>query len=131
MLIGNLDAKRDWGHAKDYVSMMWKMLQLKKPEDFVIATGNTYSVRQFINYACQYLGIKIKWKGSKLNEYAIDLSTGKKIIKVDKKYFRPNEVYYLRGNPNKARRKLNWKPKYNLKEIVKEMIESEIKNIGV
>ena len=125
MKIGNLDASRDWGHAKDYVEMMWKMLQLKKPEDFVIATGNAYTVREFINYACKYLSINIKWKGKGLKEYAINLANGKKIIVVDKKYFRPNEVHYLRGDSKKAQTKLKWKPKYNLKKIVKEMVDHE------
>ncbi len=126
MTIGNLDASRDWGHAKDYVVMMWKMLQLNKPEDFVIATGNTYTVREFINCACKYLSIKIQWKGKGVNEYAIDLSNGKKIIYVSSKHFRPNDVNYLRGDAKKASKKLNWKPKYNLNKIVKEMIDCEL-----
>ena len=128
MTIGNLEASRDWGHAKDYVSMMWKMLQLNKPQDFVISTGNTYTVREFINYACKYLSIKISWHGKGVNEYAIDLSTGKKIILVKRKHFRPNDVNYLRGDSKKAQKKLNWKPKYNFKNIIEEMIEFELKN---
>ena len=127
MTIGNLEASRDWGHAIDYVEMMWKMLQQKNPKDFVISTGKTYTVRQFINYACKYLSIKILWQGKGLNEYCIDRSSGKKIIIVDKKHFRPNEVHYLRGRSKEAQKKLKWKPKYNFKKIIEEMVDSELK----
>ena len=129
LTIGNLEASRDWGHAIDYVEMMWKMLQLKKPEDFVISTGKTHTVREFIEYACEYLSINIKWKNKGLSEYAVNLSNGKKIIVVSKKYYRPNEVHYLRGDSKKARKILNWIPKYSFKMIVKEMIDYEIKKL--
>lgn len=124
--IGNLDAVRDWGHAKDYVENMWLMLQKKKPDDFVIATNKSFTVRKFIEETYKFLGVKIKWVGKGLKEKAIDLKTKKIIIKVNPKYFRPNEVDYLRGNSLKAKKELNWKPKISLKELIKEMIEHEI-----
>ena len=129
LYIGNLDAKRDWGHAKDYVEIQWKIIQQKKPDDFVIATGKTISVREFINECCKYLKLKIIWKGSGLNEKAyLDFGKKKKlIIKVDRKYYRPLEIDYLKGNPKKAIKILKYKLKYNLKNLVKDMLDSDIK----
>mgnify|MGYP001394399375 FL=1 len=125
LYLGNLYAKRDWGHAKDYVEAMWKILQYKKPDDFVIATGEQYTVKEFVNLACKELAIKITWRGKGLNEVALDES-GKKIIKIDKKYFRPTEVDSLRGDSTKAKKILNWTPKTTIKELIIDMISNEI-----
>ena len=125
LILGNLDAKRDWGHAKDYVEAMWKMMQLKKPDDFVIATGKQYSVREFVNIAAKNLDINIKWIGKGINEKGIDKKTGKIIIKVGKNYFRPTEVETLLGDSKKAKKILKWQPKITFNQMVKEMIESD------
>ena len=130
LYLGNLDAKRDWGHAKDYVEAMWKILQQKKPEDYVIATGKQYSIRKFVNIVCQKLGFRIVWRGKGFNEKALDKKNKKTIIEVDKKYFRPLDVNTLLGKATKARKKLNWKPRYNLNSLIDEMIEEEIKQIN-
>ena len=127
LYLGNLYAKRDWGHAKDYVVAMWKILQQKKPEDYVIATGNTYSIKQFIGIVSKELKMKISWRGKDINE--VGFYNGKKIIKCDKNYFRPLDVQNLLGNANKARRELNWKPSYNIASLVKEMVEFEMKKL--
>ena len=129
LYLGNLNAKRDWGHAKDYTELQWKILQQSKADDYVIATGRTTSVRDFIDECCKYLKLKIIWKGKGVNEKAYILNGKKKdlIIKVDKKYYRPLEIDYLRGNPQKALKKLNYKLKYNLKDLVKDMLDSDIK----
>jgi len=124
LYLGNLYSKRDWGHAQDYVEAMWKMLQQKKPEDFVIATGKQYTVKQFINLVCKQLEIKIKWKGKGLKEIAYD-NKGQVIIKIDKSYFRPTEVDSLLGDASKARKTLNWKPKINIRDLIKDMIAHE------
>ena len=128
LYLGNLNAKRDWGHAKDYTEMQWRILQQKKPCDYVIATGQAYSVRQFIDIASRYLGIKIFWKGKGLNEVGYIKKNGKNevIIKIDKNYFRPNEVDYLRGNATKAFKDLNFKPKFSFQELVKDMINGDL-----
>ena len=129
LYLGNLNAKRDWGHAKDYIEMQWKILQQPKADDYVIATGKTTSVREFINECSKYLKLKIIWEGKGVNEKAYIL-TGKKknlIIKVDKKYYRPLEIDYLKGNPKKALKKLNYKLKHNLKDLVKDMLDSDIR----
>ena len=120
---------RDWGHAKDYVEMQWRILQQKKPDDFVVATGNTYSVKQFINTSAKILKMKIIWEGKGLKERAFLINKNKKelIIKIDKKYFRPNEVHYLRGDARKAFNKLNFKPKYSFYNLVTDMILSDLK----
>ena len=125
LILGNLNAKRDWGHAADYVEAMWKMLQLNKPDDFVIATGKQYSVRQFVSIAAENLGINIKWVGTGINERGIDKNTGKTLVKVGKKYFRPTEVDTLLGNSKKANKILKWKPRITFNQMVKEMIESD------
>ena len=123
--LGNLDALRDWGHAKDFVEAQWLMLQQKRPEDFVIATGKQYSVRDFINLASENLNMKINWKGKNLNE--IGTYDGKVIIKIDPRYFRPTEVETLLGDASKAKEKLNWVPKISFEQLVKEMIEKDLK----
>jgi len=122
--LGNLDAVRDWGHAKDYVEAMWLILQQDKPEDFVIATGKQYSVRQFIEEVAENLEMKIKWQGTKESE--VGLWNDKLIIKVDSKYYRPAEVETLLGDPTKARLKLGWQPKITFEEMVHEMIENDM-----
>ena len=130
LYLGNLNAKRDWGHAKDYTEMQWRILQQKKPSDYVIATGEAYSVREFINIASRYLGIKIYWRGKGLNEVGYikdNKNKNRTIIKIDKNYFRPNEVNYLKGNATKAFKDLNFKPKYSFRDLVKEMLESDLK----
>jgi GDPmannose 4,6-dehydratase len=126
LLLGNLDAKRDWGHAKDYVEAMWLMLQQDKPEDYVIATGKQFSVRQFIEEASKNLEMEILWEGSKENE--VGLWNGKAIIKVDPKYYRPAEVETLLGDSTKAKQKLDWQPKITFEDMVHEMIENDISN---
>ena len=129
LYLGNLEAKRDWGHAKDYVEMQWKMLQQKKPKDYVIATGKAYSVKEFINLCCKHLKYKIIWEGKGLNTKAYLIKNKKKelIIKVDKKYFRPADIDFLRGNAKKALKDLKFKFKYSISDLVKDMIESDIK----
>lgn len=127
LFLGNLYSKRDWGHAKDYVEMQWKMLQQKKAEDFVIATGKQFSIKQFINIVSEKLDLKIKWKGSGINENATWKKN--KIIEIKKDFFRPGEVNQLKGNSIKARKKLKWKPKYNLDDLINEMINFEARAI--
>jgi GDPmannose 4,6-dehydratase len=124
--LGNLNAKRDWGHAKDYVEMQWLMLQQDKPEDYVIATGVQFSVRDFVNVAAEELGMKIKWRGAGLNEVGID-DRGNEIIKVDPEYFRPTEVETLLGDPSKAKEKLGWKPRISFEELVSEMVKEDLR----
>ena len=124
LYIGNLDAKRDWGHAKDFVEAQWLMLQQEKPEDFVIATGKQYSVRDFINEASKILDMQIEWKSKGINEKGF--FDGKEIINVDKRYFRPTEVETLLGDASKAKEKLNWSPKISFQELVKEMVEEDL-----
>ena len=125
ILLGNLDTHRDWGYAPEYMEAAWKMLQQKKPEDFVIATGKTHSIRELVEEGCKVLDIEIVWKGKGINEKGIDKKTGKTIIAIDKGYFRPNEVDYLRGDSSKAQKQLGWKPKVTFKELVKIMIMAD------
>jgi len=127
LYLGNIYAKRDWGHAKDYVEAMWKILQVKTPDDFVIATGKQYTVKNFVNLTAQELKIKIIWRGKGINEKGYD-KNGKCIIQCDPKYYRPTEVNSLLGDASKARKKLNWKPKYNLKALIKDMVKEELKS---
>tara|TARA_Y100000590_G_C15545762_1_gene948861 strand:- start:73 stop:1113 length:1041 start_codon:yes stop_codon:yes gene_type:complete len=129
LYLGNLNAKRDWGHAKDYVEAMWRILQQKKPQDFVIATGKQYSIRQFVNMVAKELSLKIKWTGKGKKEKCYDLNRKKIIIECDKSYFRPLDVNTLLGDAKKARTKLKWKPKINIKSLIKEMTEDELKKI--
>jgi len=126
LYLGNLDAKRDWGYAKEYVESMWLMLQKDKPSDYVIATGESHSVREFVEGTCRILGIEIKWKGQGVNEVGIDKVTRKEIIRIDPKYFRPSEVDLLQGNPSKAEKELGWKSKTKFKELIKIMVESDL-----
>jgi len=125
LFLGNLNAKRDWGHAEDYVQVMWKMLQAKKPDDFVVCTGKQYSIKEFINFVSKALNIKLKWRGKGINEKAFD-QNGKCIIECSKKYFRPAEVDTLIGDPSKARKVLKWKPKHNIHSLIDDMINYEI-----
>jgi GDPmannose 4,6-dehydratase len=126
LYLGNLDALRDWGHAKDYVEMQWLMLQQDKPEDFVIATGVQYSVRDFVTIAAKELDMDISWTGEGLNERGSDVS-GKCIVSVDLRYFRPTEVENLLGDPSKAKAKLGWEPKITFMELVQEMVREDLK----
>ena len=128
LYLGNLYAKRDWGHAKDYVVAMWKMLQQKKPNDYVIASGKQYSVKYFVNLICKILKLKIKWKGKGLSEKGY--LNGKIIVSIDKRYFRPTEVESLLGNSKKARKELRWKPIYNIQSLAQDMVDHEIKKIN-
>ena len=128
LYLGNLEAKRDWGHAKDYVEAMWKMMQKKKASDYVIATGKQYTVKQFVDLTLNQLGIKYYWKGSGINTKCFDMS-GRCIVQCDKEYFRPLEVDTLLGDPTKARKELKWKPKININMLVKEMVDSEISKL--
>jgi GDPmannose 4,6-dehydratase len=125
LYLGNLDAMRDWGHAKDYVEVQWLMLQQKTPEDFVISTGQQYSVRDFVNIAANELGFNINWSGNGVDERG--LVDGKIIVKVDKNYFRPTEVETLLGDASKAKEKLGWKPKISFKDLVSEMVREDLK----
>ena len=127
LYLGNLYSKRDWGHAKDYVYAMWKMLQNKYPRDYVIATGNQYTVKEFINLVCKKLKMKIYWKGKNKNEKAY--WNKKIIIEIDNKYFRPTEVDSLKGDFSLARKELNWKPKIQINELIEEMISEEINQL--
>ena len=125
LYLGNMDAKRDWGHAKDYVEMQWLMLQQEKPEDFVIATGVQYSVRDFVDAAAKELGIAISWKGEGVEEKGFDTS-GKCIVAVDPRYFRPTEVETLLGDATKAKQKLGWTPKISFEQLVSEMVRADL-----
>lgn len=126
LFLGNLDAKRDWGHAKDYVEAMWLMLQQDKAEDFVIATGVTTTVREFVRLSFLEAGIEIGFKGEGVNEIGFDVKSGREIIHIDPEYFRPTEVELLIGDPTKANTKLGWKPKYDLNALVKDMMKGDL-----
>jgi GDPmannose 4,6-dehydratase len=126
LYMGNLDSKRDWGYAGDYVELMWLMLQQEEPDDYVIATGITTSVRDFISMAFKEAGISLTWEGSGINEKAIDNATGKTLVEIDPRYFRPSEVDLLIGDPSKAKAKLGWKPKVSLPELIKMMVKNDI-----
>jgi GDPmannose 4,6-dehydratase len=128
LFLGNINAKRDWGHARDYCYAMWKILQQKHPDDYVIATGVQYSIKQFINLTAKKLGMKIKWKGKGINEKAYN-EKGFPFIECDKNYFRPLDVNSLLGDAKKARKKLKWKPNENIHSLIKEMIQSEYQNL--
>jgi len=128
LYLGNMDSLRDWGHAKDYVEMQWLMLQQDKPEDFVIATGVQYSVRDFVNAAAKELGINMRWEGAGVDEKGYDAATGKCIVQVDPRYFRPTEVETLLGDPTKAKQKLGWTPKITFHELVAEMVREDLKS---
>jgi GDPmannose 4,6-dehydratase len=127
--IGNMDAKRDWGHAKDYVEMMWMMLQQDEPDDYVAATGETHTVREFIERAAPLAGFDIAWEGSGDNEIGRDRKTGKVIVEVDPKFYRPAEVELLLGNPAKAKAKLGWKPKVTFPQLVEMMMKADLEAV--
>ena len=124
--LGNLNAKRDWGSAKDYVESMWLMLKAKKPSDYVISTGKSFTVKTFVEEAFKYIDIKISWKGKGLNEVGYEKKTGNIYVKVDPVYFRPTDVDELRGDSSKAKRELKWKPKTSFKELVRQMMEADL-----
>ena len=128
LFLGNLYSKRDWGHAVDYVEMQWKILQQNKPDDYVISTGKSHSVKEFVNEACKQIGFKITWIGNGLNEKAMLINKNKKstLIRIDKKYFRPLEVDYLKGNSKKAFKQLKFKPKYNFKTLIGDMLKHDL-----
>ncbi|MBK9590563.1 MAG: GDP-mannose 4,6-dehydratase [Crocinitomicaceae bacterium] len=127
LYLGNLDAKRDWGHAKDYVEGMWLMLQQDKPDDFVLATGETHPVREFVDKAFKEAGIEIRWEGTGVDEKGYNKATNEIIVEVDEKYFRPTEVELLLGDPTKAKKELGWKPTYTFDALVKEMMQADMK----
>lgn len=127
LYLGNLDARRDWGHARDYVEAMWLMLQQSQPEDFVIATGRQYSVRDFVSRAAQELGISIEWHGEGVSEIGVDIG-GRTVVRIDPRYFRPTEVETLLGDSSKAREKLGWQPKTSFDELVTEMVREDLKS---
>ena len=129
LYLGNLNAKRDWGHAKDFVEGMWMILQHKNPDDFVLATSKAYSVRDFVELAFSFVDINIEWSGTGINEVGKNSKNGETLIKINSAYFRPAEVDYLRGDYKKANKILGWKPKISFKELVKEMVENELLNI--
>jgi len=129
LFLGNLDAKRDWGHAKDYVVAMWKMLQKKTPDDYIISTGKQYSVKQFVNLVLEELKIKFYWKGQGIKSKCCT-NDGKVIVECDKQYYRPLEVDTLLGDARKAKKELNWKPETNIRSLVKEMVIEELKRIN-
>lgn len=126
LYLGNLEAKRDWGYAKDYVEGMWRMLQQKEPDDYILATGETHSVRQFVEECTKLVGIDLNWKGKGLNEIGEDKKTGKVIVRIDPKYYRPTEVDVLLGDASKSRKKLGWKPKVKFKDLAKIMMEHDL-----
>jgi GDPmannose 4,6-dehydratase len=123
--LGNLDAKRDWGHAKDYVEAMWMMLQQQTPDDYVIATGEQYSVREFVESAAPHFGMNVEWRGDGLDEVGIDTNTGKVLVTINPKYFRPAEVETLLGDATKAKQELGWEPKTSFKQLVEDMCINE------
>lgn len=127
LYIGNLDARRDWGYAKDYVKMMWLMLQQEVPDDYVVATGEMHTVREFIEKSFLHLGRRIEWKGAGVDEVGIDATTGKTVVRIDPRYFRPAEVEQLLGNPEKAKKKLGWQPEVKFEELVRIMVEGDLR----
>jgi len=129
MYLGNIYAKRDWGYAPEYVIAMWKMLQLKKKDDFVIGSEKSYSIKEFINLTCKYLKLKVKWVGKGKKEKCINISNNKIIIKISKKFYRPLDINHLRSNPAKAKKILKWSSKTNIKKIIKEMCDDKIASI--
>ena len=127
MYLGNLEAKRDWGYAPDYVEGMWMMLQQNTPDDYVLATNETRTVREFVEEAARYVGFTLKWEGNGLKEKGVDVNSGKVIVEIDPRYFRPAEVDLLIGDYSKAKQMLGWEPKVRFKELVKIMMEAELK----
>ena len=129
LYLGNLDSVRDWGHARDYVEGMWMILQQDEPDDYVLATGECHSVREFVELAFAHVGRKIVWKGSGIDEKGIDAKSGEILVEIDPRYFRPTEVDFLQGDASKARQKLGWKHKITFPELVREMVESDLKRL--
>ena len=127
LYIGNLDAERDWGHARDYVEGMWMMMQQKEPDDYVLATGEKHSVREFADEAFAHVGRRLEWRGKGVKEKGVDARSGQVLIEVDPRYFRPTEVALLLGDPSKAHQKLGWRHKTTFDQLVKEMVESDLK----
>jgi GDPmannose 4,6-dehydratase len=125
LVLGNLDAKRDWGHAKDFCIGMWKILQHSEPGDYVLSTNEFHSVREFVEIAFGVKGFEIEWRGTGINEEGYDKKTGRKLIEVSEKYFRPAEVEFLLGDSSKAREVLDWKPEYSFNDLVKEMVNCD------
>ena len=125
LYLGNLDAKRDWGHARDYVEGMWRILQQDRPDDYVLATGEAYTVRAFVERAFAHAGVEIAWEGAGENEVGIDRATGRRLVEVDPRYFRPTEVNHLEGDPSRAKAKLGWEPKHSFDDLVHDMVESD------
>lgn len=125
--VGNLDARRDWGHARDYVRMMWLMLQQPEPEDYVIASGHQHSVRELIELTADFLGLRLRWQGSGADERGVDPVSGRTLVAIDPRYFRPAEVDTLLGDPTKARRRLGWEPRIGFEELVREMVAADLK----
>jgi GDPmannose 4,6-dehydratase len=130
LFIGNLGAKRDWGHARDYVEGMWRIVQQEKPDDYVLATGETHSVREFVELAFAEVGRKIEWQGEGINEVGIDSGTGDKVVRIDSRYFRPTEVDILLGDPSKAKRVLGWEHTVTFPELVSDMVKSDLEAIA-
>ena len=129
LFLGNLDAKRDWGHARDYVEGMWRILQQDSPDDYVLATGETHSVREFVELTFEAAGRAIEWKGSGVDEVGLDADTGETLVKIDPRYFRPTEVDLLLGDPTKAHNVLGWKHTTSFKDLVREMFDSDLRNM--
>jgi GDPmannose 4,6-dehydratase len=130
LFIGNLDAKRDWGHARDYVEGMWKILQHSKPDDFVLATGKAHSVRQLAEKAFTVIGRKLDWKGEGADEVGLDAKTGAVLVAIDPRYFRPTEVNHLLGDASKAKRELGWSHRISFDQLIEEMVQSDLKLIA-
>jgi GDPmannose 4,6-dehydratase len=131
LFLGNLDAKRDWGHAKDYVEGMWRILQQPQPDDYVLATGETHSVREFVEKAFAKIGINIVWEGNGLDEKGLDAASGRSLVQIDPRYFRPTEVDVLIGDPSKARSKLGWRHTVSFNQLVSEMVEADLHELSV
>ena len=130
LYLGNLDAQRDWGHARDYVEGMWLMMQQDKPDDYVLATGEMHSVREFVELSFKHIGYDIEWKGEGIDEVGYDVNSGAELVKIDPKYFRPAEVEQLLGDPTKAKTKLGWEHKVSFQDLVKEMVDADLFTVG-
>jgi len=131
LFLGNLDAKRDWGHARDYVEGIWRILQQPKPDDYVLATGETHSVREFVEKAFAQIGVRIAWQGAGADEKGIDAGSGHVLVRVDARYVRPTEVDRLIGDASKARAKLGWKPRVSFDALIAEMVAADLENIAL